>query len=117
MMDMNNQLSMFDSNPEYDAFVEKFKPKKKQTIAIPLLQSMRPSENGPARSMGLNPSLLSVRSTPVGIMRAFPILMDVWCWTTHPFPSSLKSASFTWTGVSRSFCLPRLLHPCQAEKS
>ena len=28
MMDMNNQLSMFASSPEYDAFVEKFKPKK-----------------------------------------------------------------------------------------
>jgi hypothetical protein len=29
---MGEQISVFSDNPEYEAFVEKFKPKKPQTI-------------------------------------------------------------------------------------
>lgn len=104
---MDEQISIFSDNPEYDAFVNKFKPKKLQMIVIHHLPCMMRCAIGRAKSTGLIRPALYGRFTLAVTMRIMNIRTDALFWITRLFQSCLKYANFTWTVTFRFSCLPR----------
>lgn len=105
---MNEQLSLFPDNPEYDAFVAKFEPKKTTDDCYTPPLVYEAIKNWACAEYGIDPESIVRPFYPGGDYERFDYSGGAVVLDNPPFSILSQIANFTWIVVSRSFCLPHL---------
>lgn len=74
---MNDQISIFTDNPEYEAFVNKFKPKKTTDDCYTPPKVYEAVKDWVCEEYGVNPTILYAPFTPEAIMKTSHIRKGV----------------------------------------